>query len=980
MFAFVAARLHYTVANGSSQRIHFPKGGPYDERLGYSRLPDFMRQLQGAGYQVTAQARASYPFLVLSSLGVSPAYPEKDQAGLEILDRTAAPLYTARHPENIYPEFASIPPVVVNTLLFIENRGMLDPEYPNHNPAIEWGRLANAGLDFTLHKIYPPHPVTGGSTLPTQLQKIRHSPGGRTDSPAEKLRQILSASLSTYRDGSQTTEAQRRVIRDYINSIPLAATSHQGEILGLGDGLTAWYGANFDHVNQLLWTREANLDSTQMRARAQAYRQVLSLLLALKEPSQSLVRNPDMLFTRTNRYLHALAANGLISPRLRDLALAQHTPLAAHLTPAPPPDFVEAKATGRIRARLVSALALKDSYALDRLDLRVSTTLDGAVQGSVTQFLRGLMDSQEAEKAGLIQNRLLATGDPRQVIYSFALYERSGGANLLRVQTDNFNQPLNINEGTKLQLGSTAKLRTLITYLEIIEQLHHSYGGMTPSQLQSVAVLPGDRLTQWAITYLSADTAPSLETMLQAALDRTYSGTPDEAFFTGGGLHYFGNFELSEDLQILTVREGFRQSVNLVFVRLMRDIEAYYRYRVPGASPSVLTDSHHPDRHAYLARFADQEGSVFLSRFYAKYQGQSPDQALETLLKGIPPAPVRLSVIYRSVRPDADLDAFSAFLEAHVPAALKNQDATSLYKKYSAEQFNLADRGYLAHVHPLELWLLRYREQHPQASLQEVLAQSHDARQEVYAWLFHTRYPEAQNKRIRIVFERDAFREIWKGWKRLGYRFDSLVPSYATAIGVSGDTPKALAELAAILINGGVRYPSVTIQELNFGRATPVETVLSRVPVQGERILSPVIAALVRQEMVGVVEHGTGRRALNAFVLPDGNILPVGGKTGTGDNRFKVFAPGGRLTDQRAVNRTAAFVFIIGDRFFGTVTAFVPGKNAAGYEFTSALAVQIFRDLAPRLLPLVAKNQSDASCQVPTAATCQPVANSRTAH
>ena len=335
MFAFVAARLHYTVANGSSQRIHFPKGGPYDERLGYSRLPDFMRQLQGAGYQVTAQARASYPFLVLSSLGVSPAYPEKDQAGLEILDRTAAPLYTARHPENIYPEFASIPPVVVNTLLFIENRGMLDPEYPNHNPAIEWGRLANAGLDFTLHKIYPPHPVTGGSTLPTQLQKIRHSPGGRTDSPAEKLRQILSASLSTYRDGSQTTEAQRRVIRDYINSIPLAATSHQGEILGLGDGLTAWYGANFDHVNQLLWTREANLDSTQMRARAQAYRQVLSLLLALKEPSQSLVRNPDMLFTRTDRYLHALAANGLISPRLRDLALAQHTPLAAHLTPAP---------------------------------------------------------------------------------------------------------------------------------------------------------------------------------------------------------------------------------------------------------------------------------------------------------------------------------------------------------------------------------------------------------------------------------------------------------------------------------------------------------------------------------------------------------------------------------------------------------------------------------------------------------------------
>ena len=56
--------------------------------------------------------------------------------------------------------------------------------------------------------------------------------------------------------------------------------------------------------------------------------------------------------------------------------------------------------------------------------------------------------------------------------YAFTLYERGNGHNLLRVQTDNFNQPLSINDGTGLQLGSTAKLRTLINYLEIIQQLH----------------------------------------------------------------------------------------------------------------------------------------------------------------------------------------------------------------------------------------------------------------------------------------------------------------------------------------------------------------------------------------------------------------------------------------------------------------------------------------------------------------------------
>jgi hypothetical protein len=53
------------------------------------------------------------------------------------------------------------------------------------------------------------------------------------------------------------------------------------------------------------------------------------------------------------------------------------------------------------------------------------------------------------------------------------------------------------------------------------------------------------------------------------------------------------------------------------------------------------------------------------------------------------------------------------------------------------------------------------------------------------------------------------------------------------------------------------------------------------------------------------------------------------------------------------VNRTAAFVFFIGDRFFGTVIAYVPGTQAAKYRFTSALPVQVFRHLVPALRPLL---------------------------
>jgi hypothetical protein len=46
-------------------------------------------------------------------------------------------------------------------------------------------------------------------------------------------------------------------------------------------------------------------------------------------------------------------------------------------------------------------------------------------------------------------------------------------------------------------------------------------------------------------------------------------------------------------------------------------------------------------------------------------------------------------------------------------------------------------------------------------------------------------------------------------------------------------------------------------------------------------------------------------------------------------------------------------VFFIGDRFYGTITAFVPGADAANYHFTSALAAQLLKSLAPEIQPLI---------------------------
>jgi hypothetical protein len=53
------------------------------------------------------------------------------------------------------------------------------------------------------------------------------------------------------------------------------------------------------------------------------------------------------------------------------------------------------------------------------------------------------------------------------------------------------------------------------------------------------------------------------------------------------------------------------------------------------------------------------------------------------------------------------------------------------------------------------------------------------------------------------------------------------------------------------------------------------------------------------------------------------------------------------------VNRTATFVFYLGDKHFGTFTALVPGREAEKYQFTSSLTAQILKNLLPRLQPIL---------------------------
>jgi membrane peptidoglycan carboxypeptidase len=203
------------------------------------------------------------------------------------------------------------------------------------------------------------------------------------------------------------------------------------------------------------------------------------------------------------------------------------------------------------------------------------------------------------------------------------------------------------------------------------------------------------------------------------------------------------------------------------------------------------------------------------------------------------------------------------------------------------------------------------------------------------------------------MLEEEAFNEIHSAWQRVGYPFEELTPSYATAIGASGDRPAALAELTGILLNDGIRLPVVRFDSLHYAQGTPYETILNKTPDQGHRIFAPEIARVARGAMIGVVEGGTAGRLKGIYTDAEGKLLSVGGKTGTGDHQKQIWGPGGRLIESKFISRAATFTFFLGDRFFGVITAYVEGENSGLYHFTSSLPVQIVKFLKPVLSPLI---------------------------
>lgn len=941
-FSEYSSRLSYKIEPGKSSSIVFPKEGPYNKRRGYTLLPQFIERLEKRGFQVVEQAKFSPELVEIANRGITPPYKEPSVTGLTIYGQDGVPIYNAKMDNRLFRTYDEIPPILAKSLMFIEDRELDSPIDPRTNPVVNWERFAKAGIFYGINKLGFPVQIEGGSTLATQLEKFRYSGNGNTSSVMDKFRQMFSASIKVYKNGMDTRGARKQIILEYINSAPLAAAPGYGEIYGLGEGLQVWFGEDLKEVSRALASTEPDWE------KARAFLQALKLLCAVRAPTYYIIENPHALEMRVRNYINLFEKEGIIDPEFAALLHktdAKFSPIRFESQPTP---LAMHKASNVIRNKLLQGLGISDYYTLERIQLEVETTLDIPLQAKVTNFFHQLEDKDFLAQKGLRGKRLLSTGDASEVIYSFRLFEITPHGNALRVNTDNYRQPFDLNEGMKLELGSTAKLRTLAHYLEIVALLYKELSGLDEKSLKNIykRTVRYDTITSWTAETIRRDPSITLDSLLDKALKRKYSGSPAQ-FFTGGGLHSFGNFSRLDNSRIFTVEDATAKSTNLVFIRIMRDLVRYHKNRLPYDIHTILKNPRDPKRLLFLQEIAEKEATHFLSRFYKRYRNLPADEIAYKFLGKNADSLRHLTILFFAWYHGASEKSLGKWLSQYTGKEIEPKALHRLYKAYSNPNLTISDYGFLLRRHPLEVWSAGMLRRNPRTSWEKLYKKSEKARQVTSSWLFKTRNKGAQNRRLRIRFEQDAFARMTPYWKRLGFPFYRLVPSYSTAIGSSCDRPAALAELMGIIANNGMKRPSAILEKLKIAEGTPYHTIMEYSDQKGERVMEEAVAKALKRTIAGVVERGTAGRLYGAFRNPDGTIIKTGGKTGSGDNRLKRFNRYGGVIRSKAINRTATYVFFIGDHYFGVITAFVPGAQAEHYEFTSALPVSILKLLAP---------------------------------
>ena len=278
--------------------------------------PEFTKLLTDQNFVVTEQARMSPELLTLP---LPPIFQEKDRAGLDLYDDKHQLLYTARSvAQRVYANFDAGAKIVAGRYAALHRRPRTA-----RNRTSQKATRPSTGSPARPRRVRPGlcMPINPSPGAPERQhagdadRKISPLPGGRTASAHEKLQQMQSASIRAYLRGEDTTSVRRQTVVAYLNTVPLTAKAGYGEINGIGDGLWAWYGRDFDDVQHALSQRMKGIgQSEQLQKLALAYKENLADDRAKRCSAFDFLREgAPALMQMTNNHLRLLAPVGIIS-------------------------------------------------------------------------------------------------------------------------------------------------------------------------------------------------------------------------------------------------------------------------------------------------------------------------------------------------------------------------------------------------------------------------------------------------------------------------------------------------------------------------------------------------------------------------------------------------------------------------------------------------------------------------------------------
>ena len=643
---------------------------------------------------------------------------------------------------------------------------------------------------------------------------------GRTSSPLDKLRQVAGASLKAYRDGADTREWRREIVVDYLNTAPLAAAPGYGEINGLGDGLYAWFGIDLADVK-----RGARRPTATRQRRARAYKHALALLIALRAPTTYL-QTRSRRARRQGQRVRAPARQGRRHRRGAGAGRAGDTAAVPR-----PRAGGAAAAVRRARRRptrsaprCCSGWTCRASTSSTGCTSKPTAPSTSPLQNEVERLFDNLTDKDFVRANGLTGERLLRNADPTAGrLQPDALRAHAGTATCCASTPTTSSGPSTSTAASSSISAAPPSCARWPTTSKSSPCSTASCTRRTPrrSTARARATRTATRSPRGRRETLAKQPDIGLDALLQAALDRQLFRQPGRSL-----LHR------RRHARVRQLRQE-RQPAQAHRPRRAAQLDQP-GVRPPDARPGALSprpprlrrrrwcskDPHHPDRERMRpgARRRRERARCCCGRI-AAIGGLTPDAAIASWLGSRAKSPRHLAILFFAWQLGDTPAQLDEWLEARSVTGASGRSAQAGQRATAARTSTLLDYGVPAR--PPSARSLGARRDRARAGRHLGRACTSAAPRRARtprSGCSAPRARRAQNQRLRIRVERDAFKRMTPYWQRLGFPFERLVPSYATAIGSSSDRPAALADLMGIIVNDGMRLPMLRLTRLQLGR------------------------------------------------------------------------------------------------------------------------------------------------------------------